>query len=72
MGLARAWQEMLEKKLGNEGPASIPEESSLRLNSMKRSKSSPSPRFVECSEATGSERQTVSIDALSKSLVEHL
>lgn len=72
MGLTRAGQKLLEKKLGDEGPVLIPEESSFRLNSMKRSKNSPSPRLVECSEATGSERQTVSIYAHSKSLVESL
>lgn len=71
-GLARAGQELLEKNLGDKRPASIPEESSFRLNSMKRSKNSPSRRSVECSEAMGSERQTVSIDAHGKSLVDCL
>jgi hypothetical protein len=61
IGLALAGQQLLEKNLGDEGLAFTLEESSLRLNNMKKSKNSPSPRSVERSEATGSERQTVSI-----------
>jgi hypothetical protein len=72
IGLGDARQELLEKNLGAEWPASLLEESSFRPNNMKKSRNSPSPRSVECSEATGSERQIVSIGAHCMSLVERL
>jgi hypothetical protein len=72
MGLACTTPELIEKNLGDEGPASTLEESSLRLNNMKKSKNSPSSRSVEFSEAKGSERQTVSIASHRRSLLERL
>ncbi len=72
IGLAYAGHELLEKNLDEGGPALTFEESSLRLSSMKKSKNTASRMFLECSEATGSERRTVSIAAQHTALVNRL
>ncbi len=69
IALAYAGHELPEKNLGKGGGALTLEESSLRANNMKKSKNSSSAITVDCCEATGSERETVSIVAHSRSLV---
>ncbi len=72
IGLADAKHELLEKNLGAKGPVSTLEESASRPSSMKRSRKSPSPLCVDCCEATGFERRTVSIVAHCKASLNRL